>query len=212
MELRCLSLPPIGTNAYLLLAPDRARAVLFDAPDTAFERIQPLLHKAACQLKAVYLTHGHWDHMMDVARFNEAGIPVHGHEADRLLLEEPERQAEYLIPGLGVEPGRLDHPLVDGQRLEILGCVAEVRHVPGHSPGSLLYWFPDLELAISGDVIFQGGVGRTDFPGCSFEQLAVSIRKKIFTLPDQTVLYPGHGPSTRVEDEQQTNPYVRLEE
>ncbi len=212
MELRCLSLPPLGTNAYLLLCPERHRAALFDAPDTAFARIQPFLRKAACQLHAVYLTHGHWDHMMDVARFNEAGIPVYGHEADYPLVQYPELQAEYMIPGLGVEPGRLDQLLVDGQRLDILGSLAEVRHAPGHSPGSLLYWFPDLEIAITGDVIFQGGIGRTDFPGCSFEQLARSIREKIYTLPEQTVLYPGHGPSTRVEDEKQTNPYVCLKE
>ncbi|MDX2110051.1 MAG: MBL fold metallo-hydrolase [Verrucomicrobiota bacterium] len=208
MELRVLSLPPIGTNAYLLLAPELGKAVLFDAPHTAEERIKPLLEQNHCMLAGVYLTHGHWDHMMDVVRFNEAGVPVFGHEADRALVEDPEMQADYLIPGLGLEPGRIDHAVVDGQELEILGEKVEVRHVPGHSQGSVLYWFPDLGAAFSGDVLFAGGVGRTDFPGCSFEQLETSILEKVFTLPDDTIIYPGHGNRTSVLREKQTNPYV----
>jgi glyoxylase-like metal-dependent hydrolase (beta-lactamase superfamily II) len=84
-----------------------------------------------------------------------------------------------------------------------------VRHVPGHSQGSLLFWFKEDAFAISGDAVFSGSIGRTDFPGCSFEQLEHSIRTQIYTLPDATVLYPGHGPATSVGAEASGNPFVR---
>ena len=99
--------------------------------------------------------------------------------------------------------------LEHGQKIEIAGSPVEVRHVPGHSPGSILYWFSSDKFAVSGDALFNGSIGRTDFPGCSFEQLAKSIREQIYTLPGETVVYPGHGPETTVGAEASGNPFVK---
>jgi len=128
------------------------------------------------------------------------------------MFERPEVMAAFSIPGLEMKPCRIDTWLKADQRLRIVGRGVEIRHVPGHSPGSILYWFFDDTFAIAGDAVFSGSIGRTDFPGCSFEQLAGSIRNRIYTLPDETVLYPGHGPETTVETEAAHNPFVQRHE
>jgi glyoxylase-like metal-dependent hydrolase (beta-lactamase superfamily II) len=117
--------------------------------------------------------------------------------------------ASYSIPGLEMPPVQVDTWLDDGQEIEIVGRPVQIRHVPGHSPGSILFWFKEDGFAVSGDAIFCGSIGRTDFPGCSFEQLAYSIKKNIYSLPDETILYPGHGPETSVKGEALTNPFVQ---
>ncbi len=209
MEIQVYSLPPIETNAYLLLDKELGEAVLFDVPLDAWQEIEPKLKEAGCELKGVYLTHGHWDHILDVPGFNERGMPVYAHRDDVDLIENPSRMASFLVPGLTLEPGKADHLLEDGQELKILGETVEVRHVPGHSPGSILFYFPGLKMAISGDTVFAGGIGRTDFPGCSSAQLLDSIKDKILTLPDDTIICPGHGPTSTVGAEKVSNPFLR---
>jgi glyoxylase-like metal-dependent hydrolase (beta-lactamase superfamily II) len=108
-----------------------------------------------------------------------------------------------------VDPIRVDHWLTPGECWEALGAPVECRHVPGHCPGNVLFYFSSLGAAFVGDALFAGSVGRTDLPGGSAATLAESIRSQIYTLPDATVVYPGHGPSTRVADEKATNPFVR---
>ncbi len=209
MEIQVFSLPPIETNAYLLLHKEMGEAVLFDAPMNAWQAIEPKLRGAGCALKGLYLTHGHWDHILDVARFVEAGIPVHAHRDDLGMIENPSEMAEFVVPGISLEGGKIDHFLEEGQEFTLLGEAVEVRHVPGHCPGSLLFYFSGLELAICGDAVFAGSIGRTDFPGCSSGQLLSSIKEKIFTLPDETKLCPGHGYTTSVGVEKKTNPFLR---
>src|SRR5690554_1012033 len=131
--------------------------------------------------------------MLDAHAFNASGIPVYGHREDERLINHPDRMAAFSIPGMNFQPARLDGYLEHGQMLTILGYSAEVRHVPGHSPGSVAFVFPDLKWVISGDVVFAGSVGRTDFPGCSHEVLMQSIANHILPLEDDYVLYPGHG-------------------
>ncbi len=208
MELRYFELPPIGTNAYLLIAPERGEAALFDAPLEVTTSIAPILEKRGCRLTGLYLTHGHWDHTLEAAEVRRGEVPVYCHVADRGLVEDPSQMADFLLPGLGVEPAQVDVELQGGEVLEILGEAVEVRFVPGHSPGSVLFYLRDQGAAISGDTIFRGGVGRTDLPGGGFEILEGSIRQRIYTLPQDTILYPGHGPSTTVEQERRSNPFV----
>ncbi len=199
MEILGYELPPIGTNAWLLLAPERGEAVLVDAPAMAWESIQPALKEKGCKLTALWLTHGHWDHMMGAAEFVRQGVPVWAHRADEPMLRDPRRMSSYSIPGLPeFEPVEVSRWLEHGERFEALGQTWEVRHVPGHSPGSILFWQPDAKIAISGDVILMGGLGRTDLPGCSEEQLLKSIHDNVLTLPDETHLLPGHGNETTV--------------
>ncbi len=209
MEARVFELPPIATNAYLLMATETGEAVLFDAPMSAWETVKPELEKHGCRLTALLLTHGHWDHIVDTATIARTGVPVYGHQGDQELFENPSRMGGFMVPGLQVEACKIDHFLDDGGTLSLLGETVEVRHVPGHSDGSILFYLKSFNLAISGDAIFAGGVGRTDFPGCSAEILYTSIREKIYSLPDDTDLCPGHGPQTTPGHEKQSNPFVR---
>ena len=108
-----------------------------------------------------------------------------------------------------MKPAEINNDLVHGQRLKILGQSTEIRHVPGHCPGNVLFFFPDQKTAIVGDAIFAGSIGRTDLPGGDFHTLEKAIREEIYTLPDDTILLPGHGPMTTVAQEKSSNPYVR---
>ena len=209
LKLRILELPPIGTNAYLLINEESSEAALFDAPFGAKEEIGKLLERFSLALTGVWLTHGHWDHMLDAYAYNEEGIPVYGHKADEIMINQPDLMASFSIPGMKFEPAKLDGYLVAGQKLKILGQEVEILHVPGHSPGSVAFVFPELKWVISGDVVFAGSVGRTDFPGCSHEALMRSIQENILPLEDDFVLYPGHGPKTTVGSERNLNPFLR---
>ncbi|MGH7997520.1 MAG: MBL fold metallo-hydrolase [Opitutaceae bacterium] len=209
MKLHVLPAGPIQTNAYLLAAPDRREALLIDAPGSIWSRVQPLLAEHGCRLTELWLTHGHWDHTQGAAEVvRETGARVSGHAADRDLFEEP-RVMSAFTPGLALEPVLVDRWLQGGERLPALGLEASVRHVPGHCPGNVLFHFGASKAAFVGDAIFQGAVGRTDIPGGDFAELERSIREQIYTLPDETTIFPGHGPRTTVGAEKEGNPFVR---
>jgi glyoxylase-like metal-dependent hydrolase (beta-lactamase superfamily II) len=212
LEIKSYELPPIGTQCYVVVNSLLKELAVFDAPLNAWATVERMAVETGYTISGLYFTHGHWDHTLDGARFKEAGIQAYAHQADKMFFESPDVMASYSIPGLEMPAVEIDHWLEDGQVIEIVGKKVEVRHVPGHSPGSILFWFPDDNVAIAGDAVFKGSIGRTDFPGCSFEQLAGSIRSRIYTLPDATVLYPGHGPETSVGDEATGNPFVTRED
>jgi hydroxyacylglutathione hydrolase len=201
---------PIQTNAYLLTDPSSGEAVLVDAPEGVWSQVEPILKKEGCRLCALWLTHGHWDHTQGAAEVaRKSGAPIFAHEDDRPLIETPEVMRALMIPGLTVEPSKVDRWLEDGETLEALGEKVRVSHVPGHAPGSLMFYFPASAAAFSGDALFRENVGRTDLPGGDFAQLARSIRTRIYTLPGETTVYPGHGGTTTVAEEKAGNPHVR---
>jgi glyoxylase-like metal-dependent hydrolase (beta-lactamase superfamily II) len=200
---------PIQTNAYLLTEPKTGEAVLVDAPEGVWAQVEPILQKEGCRLTALWLTHGHWDHTQGAAEVaRKAAVPVLAHRADQRLIETPEVMRPLLPPGLKVEAVRVGRWLEDGESLEALGERVAVGHVPGHCPGSLMFYFPREGAAFAGDVLFQRGVGRTDLPGGSFDELERSIRTHIYVLPEETVVFPGHGDPTSVGEEKEGNPYV----
>lgn len=209
MNLHVLPAAPIQTNAYLLTASDRGEAVLIDAPGAIWSQIDPLLQEHKCRLVELWITHGHWDHTQGGAEVvRQTGAKVRAHVADRVLIETPEIMERFMGEELQLEPIHVDHWVKQGDRIEALGTAAEVRHVPGHCPGNVLFYFGSLGFAIVGDVLFKASIGRTDLPGGSFEELERSIRSQIYTLPDNTVIFPGHGPQTSVIAEKRNNPYV----
>ncbi len=209
MEILTFELPPIGTNAYLLFAPGRDDAVLVDAPPEALAAISPALAKSGRRLTAVLLTHGHWDHTADAAAWQAAGAMIYAHAADREWIENPMMQADFMIPGLEIEPVKVDHFIEPEKILNVAGLTFEVRHVPGHAPGNVLFYNLEAKAAFVGDAIFAGSVGRSDLPGGNGRQLANSIRTQVYTLPEDTVIYPGHGPTTTVAEEKMSNMFVR---
>jgi len=208
LKLRIFELPPIGTNAYLLMNELTKEAALFDAPYGAYEEVCKQLDKEQIRLTGLWLTHGHWDHILDAYRFSEAGVPIHAHTGDDVLYQNPELMASYSLPGIEYHSVNVNQWLNHGQSIKILGQTAKILHVPGHSPGSVIIYFENEAWAISGDVVFAGSIGRTDFPGCSHETLIKSINDHVLTMDDTVILYPGHGPKTTVGHERRLNPYL----
>ncbi|HEY8932883.1 MAG TPA: MBL fold metallo-hydrolase [Rariglobus sp.] len=210
MKLHVLPSGPIETNGFLLTDAARGEAVLIDAPGGIWALIEPILAREKCRLVELWLTHGHWDHIQDAARVVRAsGAKVRGHRADRHFFDTPEIMSAFLSARITLEPVAVDHWVAQGDRFEALGRTVEVRHVPGHCPGNVLFYFAEAGAAFVGDALFAGGVGRTDLPGGSRDELTRSIRTQIYTLPAETAVYPGHGPATTVGVEKQSNPYVR---
>lgn len=202
-------LPPIGTNAIALINPELKEMVVVDAPAEAYDWACGLVDQHGCKIIALFLTHGHWDHILDAWRFAEAGIPTYGHINDAGMFAEPSRMAAYAMPGLELKPVKINHWVAQGKRLQLLHTRFEIRHVPGHCPGNILLYLKEHNLAVVGDAIFAGSVGRYDLPGGDFSTLEHSIRTQIYSLPDETTIYPGHGPSTTVSAEKESNPFVR---
>jgi hydroxyacylglutathione hydrolase len=210
MKLQVLPAGPIQTNAYLLSEAKTGEAVLIDAPGGVWEQVEPLLEADGLRLTQLWITHGHWDHTQGGAEVvRRTGAKVLAHRADQSLIETPEIMSAFMGEDLGLEPLRVDHWVEAGENIPAFRQEAEVRHVPGHCPGNVLFYFPGLGAAFVGDAIFAGSVGRTDLPGGDMDVLEKAIRTQIYTLPAHTVLYPGHGPATQVEAERRGNPYVR---
>ncbi|MSU70632.1 MAG: MBL fold metallo-hydrolase [Opitutaceae bacterium] len=210
MKLHVLPAGPIQTNAYLLTAPEHGEAVLIDAPGGIWAEVAPILREEKCRLAELWITHGHWDHMQGAAEVVRAtGARVRAHVADRAMIETPEIMERFVGDGIKLEAVTVDHWVAPDERFAALGTEVEVRHVPGHCPGNVLFYFPTAGTAFVGDALFNGSVGRTDLPGGSFARLERSVREEVYTLPDATVVYPGHGPETTVGAEKAGNPFVR---
>jgi len=209
VNLHVLPAGPIQTNAYLLTAPERGEAVLVDAPGGVWQAVRDIVAKQKCRLVELWLTHGHWDHTQGGAEVvRESGAKVRAHADDRAMIETPEIMERFMGERMNLQPIHVDHWVKQGDRFDALGTTVEVRHVPGHCPGNVLFYLAALGAAFVGDALFNGSIGRTDLPGGDFERLARAIREQIYTLPGDTAVYPGHGPKTTVADERAQNPYV----
>ncbi len=212
MKIHVLPSGPIQTIGYLLTEAKLGEAVLVDAPGGILDKIKPLLEKEGCTLKELWLTHGHWDHTQDSAKVKrETGALVRAHRADQNLIETPHLMEEFMGAKMGLEPVVVDAWVEPGDRIKALGREFEVRHVPGHCPGNVLFYEPAAKTALVGDALFKRGVGRWDLPGGNYDLLAKSIREQIYTLPDDTIVFPGHGPRTTVGEEKTGNPYVSMD-
>lgn len=209
MNIESFELGPIGTNAFLLWKDGNEDAILIDAPHGAWTAISSFLKQKGLKLKGLILTHGHWDHIADAKKFQDAGIPIYAHKGDKGWIEDPSPMNALLPPELHFKGVKVDHLVNQGDVLKFFGMDFEVRHVPGHAPGNILLYNAVDGVVFSGDVIFSGSVGRYDLPGGDPSILMQSIKTQIYTLPEDTVLYVGHGPTTTVKEEKQTNPFVR---
>lgn len=205
--LRVLSLPngAFQENCFVV-ADDAAHTAVLVDPGEEADRFLRRLDEEALALEAVWLTHAHIDHVVGVGRIVEArGVPVFLHPLDRGLYDAATVQGSWF--GLRVDP--LPAPtndLTHGGHVRIGGLAFEVRHVPGHSPGSVA--FVGHGVALVGDALFAGSVGRVDLPGGDGPTLLRSIREQLLTLPDQTIVYSGHGPETTIGRERTSNPFL----
>lgn len=209
MKLIAIPAGPIGTNAWLLINESNSEAILFDAPPESYKTIMKRVEAGNYSLKALFITHGHWDHMLDSHLFADDGVPIYAHMDGKEFMEHPENMSRYAMPGLTWKGAAISNPVKDGEKINIAAIELEVKTAPGHCDGSIIIYIKEIASAITGDVIFNGSIGRTDLPGGSFEVLEQQIRNQVYTLPDETVLCPGHGDRTTVEKEKKTNPFVR---
>ena len=196
-------------NSVLILNrsfPEDPVAALIDPGDEP-EKLISLVERSGCRLQHLLATHGHFDHVGAAAAVAEHfGLELRCHADDlELIRQMPAIQTAYGFPTTPVPEALAD--LEDGMRLPFPGQDIFVTHVPGHSPGQLMFTLGD--HALVGDCLFAGSVGRTDLPGGDFATLEKSIRESIYTLADETIVVCGHGPDTTVGREKASNPYVR---
>lgn len=201
-------LGPIGTNAFLVWEENGTDAVLIDAPPESKTTIAPILTSRGLKLSALWLTHGHWDHMAGAAELVEGEMTVLGHKDDLELFENPQCMSSFAMPGMDFQPIQVTQWVADGDKLDLFGREVDVLHVPGHCPGNVAFHVSSEGWCFVGDAIFAGSIGRTDLPGGDFATLEKSIKEKLYTLSPATSLHPGHGPETTVEHEMATNPFV----
>ena len=207
MIFEILPVGPLSANCFILGCEESREGVVVD-PGGDPERIMAAIERLALLIRYVLNTHGHFDHVGgNTGLLENTGAKLMVHEKDVYLLSKAMTvAARYGVAGKNSpEP----HSFLEDEMLITFGNHRiRVLHTPGHTPGGCCLYLADEDVLISGDTLFADGVGRTDFPGSSHEQLIDSIRKKLLTLPDETKVYPGHGPSTTIGREKRNNPYI----
>lgn len=189
--LRRLVVGPYQTNCYILGCKETGQGLVIDPGDEVL-RIVKEIHRSGLEIKYIAITHGHIDHLGGVSelkRITKAPVLIHRLDAG----------------ALGTKP---DGFLDEGQTIQVGNYSISVIHTPGHSPGGVCLYAPG--AVFTGDTLFAGSVGRTDFPGGSHELLVQGVRRKIFPLGDSLRVYPGHGPESTIAGERMTNPFFRL--
>ena len=209
MELKRFVFNSFQVNAYIVSK--NGKSILFDAPNSneaELLAIKGYLESINSELIAVVLTHGHVDHIVGCSELqNLFNIPVYMHKDDLFLVENGKQMAMMFGFPWNEKPN-ISNLLESEGELDIEGIAFQSMHIPGHSPGSLVYYFTDDNAIITGDVIFHGSIGRSDLPGGDHNALITGIKSKIMTLSDDIKLYPGHGELTTVEFEKKNNPFL----
>jgi len=191
------------TNCYLIDAPHGP--ILFDAPEGTCD----WLERRRVGPKLLLLTHGHIDHVQDVAKIKQRfGCPI-GCDAETAPMISDREFFRHFGFELEIEPVQPDFLISETAERDFLGLKMQVLEVPGHCPGSLCFFSRENELLIGGDVLFASGVGRWDLPGGDGDLLFEGIKKKLFPLGDNVTVLPGHGPPTKIGTERQTNPFLQ---
>ena len=196
-----------GENGYVVRCVETGEYVVID-PGNRVDRFQAIIEESGRAPAGILLTHAHIDHIVGVAALKRAtGAPVRLHPADRPLYDAAGGQATMF--GMRIEvPPPPDENWTHGEVYRFGACELQVRHVPGHAPGHIVLYSVAAQVAFVGDVVFAGSIGRTDLPGGDFQTLIAGIRAQVLTLPDETTLYPGHGPATTVGAERTSNPFL----
>jgi glyoxylase-like metal-dependent hydrolase (beta-lactamase superfamily II) len=196
------------TNCYLLGDPVTRQAAVID-PGGDGHRIADRLRELDLELAMILNTHGHFDHVLDAWLLKqELGGDVFLHADDQVILEDRSVGLVAPLAATSKSPrGSVDHWLREGDRLQIGSLQLEVLETPGHTPGHVSFYLAAASAIFVGDTLFAGSIGRTDFPGGSYEELIRSVKTKIFPLDEATVVLPGHGPETTVGEEKRSNPF-----
>ncbi len=206
LSVKKLVLGMVATNCYLVKNTETDELLLIDPAD-APERIAEEVRRFGGTPVAVLLTHGHFDHIgaADALR-RRYGIPVCALEQEQQILENVDKNLS-LMSGRGFTVSA-DRYFQDGETAELAGVSVRVLHTPGHTAGGACYYIPEEQMLFSGDTLFCGSIGRTDFPTGSMSELRRAVHEKLFVLPDTTCVYPGHDAQTDIGYEKQNNPFL----
>ena len=204
LSILCMTLGMVETNCYLIWNKESKEALLIDPADDAAQ-IEKVIRERDLSLKALLLTHGHFDHVLAASALRDVfRVPLCAAETEAETLRNPELNgdARWLRQGLALKADRLFH---DKEKLSFLGTEIEVLFTPGHTAGSCCYYFPAEKLLFSGDTLFEGSFGRVDLPGGNMASLKRSL-DRLFELPADTLVLPGHMGQTSIGEERKSNP------
>ena len=204
--IRMMVLGPVQTNCFFLINEDTKEVLIIDPADRA-QKIIEWINSEGLKPVAILLTHGHFDHIMGMAGGkNEYHIPVYASKDEGEVRANPQLIASTLM---GAYISLLaDELFADGDVLELAGMKLKVISTPGHTIGSVCFYMEEEKVLISGDTLFEASVGRSDFPTGSSRQLIESIKTRLFVLPDDTDVFPGHGGTTSIAYEKAHNPFI----
>lgn len=208
MKWQRIPLGPLQTNSYILSNANK-ECVIFD-PGGDGRRLLALIEKQQLKPIAILLTHAHFDHIGAVDDVRAKwDIPVYVHEKEKEWLTNPSLNgSQFFQMGGEITVKAADH-LISSEGIFTVGSFTfTLFHTPGHSPGSLSFYLPELDIVFSGDALFAGSIGRTDLPGGNHDQLLASIHKKLLTLNEETMVLSGHGPETTIGAEMDQNPFL----
>ena len=208
MKYAIVPVTPFQQNATVLWCPETMRAAVVD-PGGDLDRILDVVRREGLTLERVLVTHGHIDHAGGVADLAErSGVPIEGpHLDDRFWIDGmPQQSRMFGFPA--VRSFTPDRWLTGGDTVQVGNQLLSVIHCPGHTPGHVCFYHEPSRLAIVGDVLFQGSIGRTDFPKGDYDTLVASIRERLLPLGDDVAFIPGHGPMSSFGEERRYNPYV----
>ncbi len=208
LQIRQLTLGPLQTNCYILGCEETLQCAIID-PAWNGRSIVEAAETDGWMISHILLTHSHFDHVGGLEEVKEvSGAPIFLHpDATEMLSGAPMSAAFFGVRMPSPPPP--DDLLSEGQQLHVGKVDIKVILAPGHAPGHVAFYVPDYQVLFGGDVLFQGGIGRTDLPGGDYELLMQSISQKFLTLPDDTKVFPGHGPATSIEQERLYNPFVK---
>lgn len=209
MEIEHLILGEFQTNCYIIRTSSTvADCLIIDVGFNA-DKIIDFLEDEKLNPQAVILTHGHIDHIagLEQLRLRYSKLKVYIHQEDAQMLTGEKINLSELM-GISFRTGPANCILTDGQLIEQAGIMLKVIHTPGHTPGSISLYSEKDGILFAGDTLFSDSIGRTDFPGGNMQQLILSIKKNLLTLPAETTVYPGHGPVTNIGREKATNPFL----
>ncbi|BCJ93486.1 MBL fold metallo-hydrolase [Anaerocolumna cellulosilytica] len=205
MKIQTLVLGAVRTNCYLITNEETRETIIID-PGAQAELVKAKIQELGSVPMAVLLTHGHFDHIMAAKELaEEYAIEIYVHETEKELVSNSSLNGGYLI---NTSYGLVPDTLIKEEVLKMAGFELQVLHTPGHTVGSVCFYLKDQKVLISGDTLFLGSVGRTDLPTGNFDTLQKSIREKLFILPEDVIVYPGHGDATTIGYEKNHNPYV----
>jgi hydroxyacylglutathione hydrolase len=208
MKIMYMVLGPFMTNTYILYNEETMEGLVVD-PSFSPEQYIKAIEEKKIHLTSIFLTHAHVDHMAGMNELRKAfpEARMYMDKRDRPFLRDPEKNLSYMFP----TPTLVDDANVwvkDGDEIETSGYTFQVIDTAGHTPGGISFYLKKEGIVFTGDSLFQGSIGRTDFPGGSMKELTGSIRKNLFTLPDSTVVLSGHGEQTTIGQEKRTNPFL----